>query len=85
MAWQAVRRDRIYYECTGRGDAVLMLPGWAGSITELDWLRRELSMGFLVIAADLPGSGRSEPQPRQYAPTFYLDDAQSFLPFVAIP
>jgi pimeloyl-ACP methyl ester carboxylesterase len=34
--------------------------------------------GFPVIAADLPGSGRSEPQPRQYAPTFYLDDAQTF-------
>lgn len=78
MAWQAVRGQRIYYECTGRGDAVLLLPGWAGSIIEFDRLRRELSLGFRVIAADLPGSGRSEPQPRQYAPTFYLDDAQTF-------
>jgi pimeloyl-ACP methyl ester carboxylesterase len=78
MAWQEVRGERIYYESTGRGDAVLLLPGWAGSIIEFGQLRQELSMGFRVIAADLPGSGRSEPQPRQYAPTFYLDDAQTF-------
>lgn len=78
MAWQTVGEERIYYECAGRGDAVLLLPGWAGSIVGLDWLRRELSLGFRVIAADLPGSGRSEPQPRQYAPTFYLDDARTF-------
>jgi valacyclovir hydrolase len=78
VAWQEVRGQRIYYECTGRGDAVLLLPGWAGSITEFGRLRSELSMGFRVIAADLPGCGRSEPQPRQYAPTFYLDDAHTF-------
>jgi valacyclovir hydrolase len=78
MAWRAVRGERIYYESTGRGDAVLLLPGWAGSITEFGRLRRELSLGFMVIAADLPGSGRSEPQPRGYTPTFYLDDAQTF-------
>lgn len=78
MAWQEVQGQRIYYECTGRGDAVLLLPGWAGSIIELDRLRRELSTGFRVIAADLPGSGKSGPQPRQYAQTFYLDDARTF-------
>jgi valacyclovir hydrolase len=82
MAWQAVQGTRIYYECTGRGDSVLLLPGWAGSIIEFDRLRRELSQGFLVIAADLPGSGRSQPQPRQYPPTFYLDDARTFGTFL---
>lgn len=68
---------RIYYEETGRGDTVLLMPGWAGSIIELDRLRGELSAGFRVVAADLPGSGRSEPQPRHYAPSFYLDDARA--------
>jgi hypothetical protein len=43
MAWQAVRQQRIYYESLGQGDAVLLLPGWAGSIIELDRLRHELS------------------------------------------
>ena len=44
----------------------MLLPGWGGSITKFNQLRRELGHGFRVIAVDLPGSGRSQPQPRQY-------------------
>jgi valacyclovir hydrolase len=80
MAWQTVRHDPIYYESHGHGDAVLLLPGWAGNIIEFDRLRHELSAGFRVIAADLPGSGRSQPQPRGYPPTFYAEDADSWAP-----
>jgi valacyclovir hydrolase len=69
----------IYYEDSGRGDAVLLLPGWAGSIAEFGWLRGELGDGFRVVAADLPGSGRSQPQPREYPVDFYADDARAFL------
>jgi DDE superfamily endonuclease/alpha/beta hydrolase family protein len=82
MAWQTVRQQRIYYESLGYGDAVLLLPGWAGSIIEFDRLRHELSAGFRVIAADLPGSGRSQPQPRDYAPAFYAEDAHTFRTFL---
>jgi pimeloyl-ACP methyl ester carboxylesterase len=78
MAWQTVGQQRIYYEGLGRGDAVLLLPGWAGNIIEFDRLRHELSAGFRVIAADLPGSGRSQPQPRDYASAFYAEDAHTF-------
>ena len=42
MAWQTVRQQRIYYESLGHGDAVLLLPGWAGSIIEFDRLRHAL-------------------------------------------
>ena len=68
-----------YYEDHGQGDAVLLLLGWAGSITDLDRLRGELATGFRVIAADLPGCGRSQPQPRSYTADFYADDARTFL------
>jgi valacyclovir hydrolase len=70
--------SRIYYEEHGSGETVLLLPGFAGSITELSALREALAARYRVIAADLPGSGRSEPQPREYPPTFYEDDARSF-------
>jgi valacyclovir hydrolase len=70
---------RIYYEEAGRGDAVVLLPGWGGSITDLVRLRSRLVGGLRVIAVDLPGSGRSQPQPRRYAPTYYLDDARLLL------
>jgi valacyclovir hydrolase len=82
MSWFENGENRIYYTDEGSGDAVLMLPGWAGSIDELSPLGATLTSKYRVIAADLPGSGKSEPQPRQYTPTYYHDDARSFLAFL---
>lgn len=79
MTWYGRDGQRIYYEDRGRGDAVMLLPGWGGSVIDLDRLRSELVSGFRVIAVDLPGSGRSEPQPRHYDSTYYVDDARLLL------
>lgn len=79
MAWYGPDGQELYYEDTGQGDTVVLMPGWAGSITELDRLRQELMSGFRVIAVDPPGSGRSQPQPRHYTPSYYLDDARALL------
>jgi valacyclovir hydrolase len=79
MAWFEHGTSRIYYEEQGTGEPVLLLPGWAGSINEFSALREALvAAGYKVIAADLPGSGRSEPQPRAYMATYYEEDARSF-------
>ena len=82
MAWFEHDGVRIYYEEEGSGDAVLLLPGWAGTIDELAPLRAALAPAFRVIAADLPGSGKSQPQPRNYPPTYYHDDAGAFLALI---
>src|SRR5215469_3285410 len=79
MAWHGPDGQQLYYEDTGRGDTVLLMPGWGGSIVEFSELRAELAGGVRVIAVDLPGSGRSQPQPRRYRPSYYLDDAQVLL------
>jgi len=79
MAWHGPDGRQLYYEDTGRGDTVLLMPGWAGNIVEFYELRQELASGFRVIAVDLPGSGRSQPQPRRYSPSYYLDDARVLL------
>jgi valacyclovir hydrolase len=79
MPWHGSDGHRIYYEDTGRGDTVVLTPGWAGSIIELSQLRAALSPGFRVLAVDLPGSGRSEPQPRTYEAGYYHDDARVLL------
>jgi valacyclovir hydrolase len=71
--------NRIYYEEEGSGDPVLLLPGFSVSIEDLQGVRQALVRQFRVIAADLPGSGRSGPQPRTYPSTYYQDDEQSFL------
>jgi valacyclovir hydrolase len=79
MAWFEHGTSRIYYEEQGSGTPVLVLPGFAGSIEEFAALSEALvAAGYRVIAADLPGSGRSEPQPRVYTATYYEDDARSF-------
>ena len=79
MPWHGPDGHRLYYEDTGRGDTVVLLPGWGGSIIELSRLRAALSPGFRVIAVDLPGSGRSQPQPRSYTASYYHDDARALL------
>jgi valacyclovir hydrolase len=79
MPWHGQAGSRLYYEDTGRGDAVVLMPGWAGSIIELAPLRVALTPGFRVVAVDLPGSGRSGPQPRSYEASYYHDDARTIL------
>jgi valacyclovir hydrolase len=79
MPWHGPDGARIYYEEAGRGEAVVLLPGWGGSIAELSPLRSAIADGFRVIALDLPGSGRSQPQPREYPVTYYHDDATALL------
>jgi len=79
MAWFEHNTSRIYYEEQGSGTPVLVLPRCAGSIEKFSGLRDALvAAGYRVIAADLPGSGRSEPQPRTYTATYFEDDAGSF-------
>src|SRR6266581_8435393 len=79
MAWFEHNTSRIFYEEQGSGTPVLVLPGFAGSIEEFAALREALvAAGYRVIAADLPGSGRSDPQPRTYTATSFEEDAHAF-------
>jgi pimeloyl-ACP methyl ester carboxylesterase len=79
MAWFEHGSSRIYFEVQGSGDPILLIPGFAGSIEEFSHLRDSLVMaGYQVIAADLPGSGRSEPQPRTYTASCFEEDTYAF-------
>jgi valacyclovir hydrolase len=51
MPWHGPPGWRLYYEDSGRGDAVVLMPGWGGSIADLGRLRRDLADGFRVVAA----------------------------------
>lgn len=79
MPWFEHGASRIYYEESGSGDPVLLLPGFSDSIAGHTLLRETLQPHYRVIAADLPGSGRSQPQPRQYTASYFDDDARSFV------
>lgn len=78
MSWFEHGASRIYYEESGAGEPVLLLPGFSDRIEGHAALRRALVPYNRVIAADLPGSGRSGPQPREYTASYLADDARSF-------
>lgn len=79
MSWFEHGSSRIYFEESGGGDPVLLLPGLTDSIDQHKHLRNALlASGYRIIAADLPGSGRSLPQPRQYTVSYFDDDARAF-------
>jgi valacyclovir hydrolase len=78
MPWFEDGASRIYYEESGAGEPVLLLPGFSDRIEGHAALRRALNPDNRVIAADLPGSGRSGPQPREYTASYLADDARSF-------
>lgn len=68
----------VHYEIAGQGPPLLFLPGVTDSIdSHADWLG-PFARNHKVIAADLPGSGKSGPQPRKYHATYYQDDAATF-------
>ena len=69
----------INYEESGSGAPLLLMPGWGGTIEELTPVAQALTKNFRVIAADLPGSGKSGPQPRTYKAGYYNDDARTML------
>jgi valacyclovir hydrolase len=79
MAFFEHGTSRIYYEEEGSGDPLLLIPGWSLSIEDMQPVRQALAPRFHVIAADAPGAGRSGPQPREYAASYYEDDSRSFL------
>lgn len=79
MSWFQHGDVRIWYEVAGEGPPVLLLPGFSDTIDAHAALRDTLAPRYRVIAADLPGSGKSQPQPRQYYPDYYRDDALAFL------
>lgn len=78
MGWFDHGEARIWYQDSGSGDPVLLLPGFADGIDSHRRLRDALAPHARVIAAELPGSGRSLPQPRTYRPSYYDDDAAAF-------
>jgi valacyclovir hydrolase len=82
MAWFERGNVRVRYEEHGSGAPVLLLPGLAVRIEELASVVDGLSPEFRVVAADLPGSGESQPIPREYTPDYYEDDARLFASFV---
>ena len=62
---------RLYYECAGDGDMVVLLHGWGGSADSFTPLFDHLSKSFKVFSIDFPGFGRSEAPPEPWGAVEY--------------
>lgn len=72
----------LHFEETGAGDPLVFLPGFSATFTDYPSIRALLSRHWRVISIDLPGSGRSGPQPRSYTRHYLEDDARTITAFV---
>ncbi len=55
----------------------MLMPGFTEGGDSLGGVTDALQAEYRVVVADLPGSGRSGPQPRAYPSSFYSDDAHT--------
>jgi valacyclovir hydrolase len=72
----------LHFEETGTGNPLLFLPGFSASFNDYVSLRAVLSQRYRVISIDLPGSGRSGPQPRTYTRSYLEEDATTIAAFL---
>jgi pimeloyl-ACP methyl ester carboxylesterase len=74
---------RLYYEARGAELPVVLLHGFGEDGRALESLAGALARRYRVLVPDLPGYGRSTPQPRPFPLVFYRQDALRLLAWLA--
>jgi pimeloyl-ACP methyl ester carboxylesterase len=57
---------RVFYDCAGKGDSVILMHGWGGSVESFKPVFGYLSRNYKVYAFDFPGFGRSSLPPNTW-------------------
>ncbi len=74
----------LYYEDSGEGNPILLIPGLAIDVSQVQGLIRGLSVGRRVITIDNRGVGRSEKPDVPYSIDMMADDAAGLLSALSI-
>jgi pimeloyl-ACP methyl ester carboxylesterase len=74
----------IYYEVRGSGAPLLVIPGLAMDISELETLIRPLSNHYRVIALDNRGAGRSEKPDAPYSIELMAGDTAGLMDAIGV-
>lgn len=69
----------VEYDDCGSGPAIVMLHGWKDNLRTFDGVTGLLSDSFRVIRVDLPGFGRSDAPPADWALDDYIEFVKDFL------
>ncbi len=74
----------LHYEDSGVGEPILLIPGLAIDVSQVQGLIRGLSIGRRVIAIDNRGVGRSEKPDAPYSIELMADDAAGLLSVLSV-
>lgn len=74
----------INYEVYGQGERLLLLHGWGDNLETFEQVIPKLSSKFQVIAADLPGFGKSQAPQLSYGVYDYANFVEKFLDYLDI-
>jgi pimeloyl-ACP methyl ester carboxylesterase len=75
-----INNVKIQHIRKGKGEPILLLHGWGGSMESLSSLSHELiKKGFMVFILDLPGFGKSETPKEAYTLDDYADLVEKFV------
>lgn len=69
----------IHYEKIGSGKVILLVHGWADSLSGFYEIQRSLSRDYEVIAIDLPGFGQSSQPPGPWTLNDYAKCLEDFV------
>lgn len=74
----------VCYEKSGNGPLVVLLHGWADSLSTFDDLCFKLEQNYTVVRIDLPGFGGSQPPAKDWSLTDYAQFVSAALQKIAI-
>lgn len=70
---------KVFYDCAGKGDTVILMHGWGGSAESFKPVFGYLSKSYKVYAFDFPGFGRSSLPPKVWGKEEYGNFFMNFL------
>lgn len=79
MAFAEIDGGKLFYEATGEGPPVLLVPGLGATHLSFAGVAPRLAERRRVIAVDLRGVGRSDPSARGYSMEAWADDLAGLL------
>jgi 3-oxoadipate enol-lactonase len=74
----------MYYEDHGKGEPLLLIPGWGTDLTSWRFQIPEFSKKYRVIAFDNRGTGRTDAPDKPYSMKMMTDDAVGLLDALGI-
>jgi len=85
MPHASVNGVRLFYQLSGAGEPIVLIPGLGLDHTYFRYAIPELERHFQVLAYDPRGTGQSDRPPGEYSTTLWANDLRQLLARLGIP